>query len=676
MPSPILRPSRSRLRRAGLLVAALALAQAPPPVGAPVAVAQSATTGAIQGLVRDKASRAPLAGVTVVITGAGHSETTITEEDGSYRVTALPPGTYLVTFFFGDVTLERRGVVVSVGKTTPLIQAIDTARAVSENIVITDKPPTIDPSSTSQGITITQDYTKNIPVPGRTFGAVLGTAAGTQGTSGVSVSGSTSLNQPDVGMDAEAYARLADNPFQAVATAPRSTFSIDVDTASYANLRRFVRDGQAPPPDAIRAEELINYFTYADAAPRGDAPFAVTTELGESPWHPGFQVLRVALRSRSIAQADVPARNLVFLLDVSGSMDDPHKLPLLQQAMGLLVDQLRPNDQVAIVVYAGAEGVALPTTTGDHKPDIRAALAALAAGGSTNGAAGITRAYQLARASFLPGGINRVILCTDGDWNVGVTSEGGLTRLIEDERKHGVYLSVLGFGMGNLKDQTMEALADKGNGNYAYIDSLAEARKVLVEQAGATLVTVADDVKLQVEFNPAQIAGYRLIGYEDRLLADRDFTDDQKDAGELGAGHSVTALYELVPAGVAVPGPAADPLIYQAPAAATGADDLLTVKVRYKAPGQATSTPRSYRVRGTARPLARTSDDFRWSLAMAGLGALLRGNPERGAVSWADVSALARGAVGPDREGYRKDALAVIAGAQALAAPAPAAPTP
>lgn len=672
MSSSRFHPSTSRFRRAGLVALALAVAQALPPVGAPVAVAQSATTGAIQGQVRDKASRAPLAGVTVVITGA-ISATTITEEDGSYRVVDLLPGSYLVTFFYGDVTLERRGIVVAVGKVTPLFQTIDTAQATPETIVITDRPPAIDPTSTTQGITITQDYTKHIPVPGRTFGAVLGSAAGGQG--GVSFAGATSLDQRDVGMDAEAYARLSDNPFQAVAAAPRSTFSIDVDTAAYANLRRFVRDGAVPPPDAIRTEELINYFTYADAAPRGDAPFAVTTELGESPWHAGYQVLRVALRSKAIAQEDVPARNLVFLLDVSGSMDDPHKLPLLQQAMGLLVDQLRPQDQVAIVVYAGADGVALPTTTGEHKPDIRAALSALSAGGSTNGAAGITRAYELARAAFLPGGINRVILCTDGDWNVGVTSEGGLIRLIEDQRKQGVYLSVLGFGMGNLKDQTMEALADKGNGNYAYIDSLAEARKVLVEQAGATLVTVADDVKLQVEFNPAKIAGYRLIGYEDRLLADRDFADDQKDAGELGAGHSVTALYELVPAGVAVPGPAAEPLIYQAPAAATGAADLLTIKIRSKAPGKPTSTPRSYQVRGAARPLARTSDDFRWSLAMAGMGALLRGNPERGAVTWADVRALATGAVGPDREGYRKDALAVIAGAEALVAAA-ATPTP
>jgi len=671
---------RSRWIRAGVVAVALAVAVGPPLVDGPIAHAQSSTTGAIRGFVVDSKTGEPLAGATVVARSGSTSQTVITEADGSYLITSLPPGDYTLAIYYGDTVSERQ-IHVTIGKLAFAKVKFVVAPA-AEVIEIISRAPVIDPGSTHTGVTITSDYTKNIPT-GRTFGAVLGTAAGSQGSpSGVTFSGATSVNNTFIGapvvggtfiaatideaFSTEAYARLRDNPFLPVATAPLSTFSIDVDTASYANLRRFVREGTRPPADAIRTEELLNYFRYADPLPTGATPFAVHTELGPSPWHAGMQVLRVALRSRAIADADVPARNLVFLLDVSGSMADPNKLPLLQQAMGLVVDQLRPKDQVAIVVYAGSEGVALPTTSGAHKPDIRAALAALESGGSTNGAAGIERAYQLARASFLSGGINRVILCTDGDFNVGVSSEGELTRLIEDQRKHGVYLSVLGFGMGNLKDSTMEALAKHGNGNYAYIDSLAEARKVLVTEGGATLVTAADDVKLQVEFNPARIAGYRLIGYEDRLLADRDFADDAKDAGELGAGHAVTALYELVPVGATVPGPAAEALKYQAPSATTASSELLTIKVRHKAPGGKTSALTSYPVSGAPLALARTSDDFRWSLAIAGFGMLLRDAPERGTVTWDAIEALAKGSVGVDTEGYRREALTVIAGARAL----------
>ncbi|MBP8806760.1 MAG: von Willebrand factor type A domain-containing protein [Kofleriaceae bacterium] len=683
-PEPIRRPHPFRQPgRAGrVALAALALAAGTlAPRGGPPTVEAQAATGSIAGVVRDRDTGEVLAGATVVITdAAGTIAPEITDEHGRYRVDGLRPGRYRVTVFYGDVQVERGEVIVTAGRVTKV--AVSVKAVSSEVITITASAPTIDPTTTTTGVTLTADYTKNPPV-GRTFGAALGAAAGTQGDSlGVSFSGATSaqstyvaqgINTPsgapgaDVAHHTEAYARLRDNPFHHVALAPRSTFSIDVDTASYANLRRFVREATPIPADAIRTEELINYFRYRDPEPTGPTPFAVTTELAASPWHPGFQLLRVALRTRPIVKDQVLPRNLVFLLDVSGSMESPEKLPLLVQSMGLLVDNLRPQDQVAIVVYAGAEGVALPTTSGADKAAIRAALANLAAGGSTNGGAGITRAYALARASFLTGGVNRVILCTDGDFNVGTTSEGELTRLIEDERKHGVYLSVLGFGMGNLKDSTLEALARDGNGNYAYIDSLAEARKVLIAEGGATLVTVADDVKLQVEFNPAQVAGYRLIGYEDRLLADRDFADDAKDAGELGAGHSVTALYELVPVGATVPGPAVEPLTYQTPAAATGSRELLTINVRYKRPGAKTSTLSRHAVAGAPRALSDTSDDFRWSAAMAGLGMLLRGAPDRGAVTWAEVAALAKGAVGPDPEGYRKDALAVIAGAEALA---------
>ena len=628
--------------------------------------------GSIVGVVKDKASGEALAGVTVLATmpGSRHTFTAISDDTGAYRFDGLPPGEYTLTFYYGEATTERPHVLVATGKVTMAHVALDSTRAMEE-VIIVDHAPIVDQRSTRTGITITQDYTTNIPT-GRTFGGVLGAAPGAQGSSvGVSFSGATSIattygGTADLGSNTEAYARLDDNPFLRVAQAPLSTFSIDVDTASYANTRRFLRAGTLPPQDAVRVEELLNYFRYDFPAPTGKAPFSVTTEVGPSPWHDRFQVVRIGLQSAPIADAAVPARNLVFLLDVSGSMTDTNKLPLLRQAMNLLVDQLRPQDQISIVVYAGAEGLALPTTSGRSKDAIRGALAGLEAGGSTNGGAGIELAYQMAQASFIAGGINRVVLCTDGDFNVGTTSEGALTRLIEAKRKHGVDLTVLGFGMGNVKDSTMEALADKGNGNYAYIDSLDEARKVLVKEAGATLVTVAKDVKLQVELNPAMVAGYRLIGYEDRLLADRDFADDKKDAGELGAGHAVTALYEIVPVGVEVPAPAGEQLTYQKPTAATGSTELMTVKVRYQPPGRDTSQLLSFPVAGAAPTMASTSNDFRWALAIAGYGMLLRDSPERGTVSWAQVAALARGAVGPDREGYRAAALGLIATASKL----------
>jgi Ca-activated chloride channel family protein len=340
----------------------------------------------------------------------------------------------------------------------------------------------------------------------------------------------------------------------------------------------------------------------------------------------------------------------------------PNKLPLVKRAMNLLVENMRDNDRVAIAVYAGASGMALPSTSGKDKDTIRQAIANLEAGGSTNGAAGIKLAYDVAQKHFIKGGINRVILATDGDFNVGTTSEGDLTRLIEDKREHGVFLSVLGFGMGNLKDSTMEKLADRGNGNYAYIDTIEEARKVLVKEAGATLVTVAKDVKLQIELNPATVAGYRLIGYENRLMRDEDFNDDKKDAGDIGAGHSVTALYEIVPAGVEVPGGKVDQLKYQTKGQVTNANasELMTVKVRYKAPDGAQSKLLSQPVKADKAELAKTSNDFRWAAAVAGFGMMLRDSKDRGNLSWAQVTSLAEGAKGTDVEGYRRQMIEMV----------------
>ncbi|HET7292635.1 MAG TPA: von Willebrand factor type A domain-containing protein [Vicinamibacteria bacterium] len=467
--------------------------------------------------------------------------------------------------------------------------------------------------------------------------------------------------------DTEAYDRVHENGFLGATTNPLSTFSIDVDTASYSNVRRFLAGGRLPPKDAVRTEELLNYFRYAYPEPKGDAPFSVTTELGPCPWTPAHRLLRIGLRGRAIDQARVPPRNLVFLLDVSGSMMPPNKLPLLKSALGLLVDQLRPQDRVAVVVYAGAAGLVLPPTPGDRKGEIREALSALEAGGSTAGGAGIQLAYGVASEAFVPDGINRVILATDGDFNVGITSQGDLLRLIEGKRKSGVFLSVLGFGDGNLKDSTMEKLADSGDGNYAYIDSIAEARKVLVAEAGATLVTVAKDVKIQVEWNPARVAAYRLIGYENRMLRAEDFNDDRKDAGEIGAGHTVTALYEVAPAGVAVALPSVDPLKYQAAPLATArsaSDELATVKLRYKEPDGDASRLLSAAVNDAGRRPA--SADLRFAAAVVEFGMLLRESEHRGAASFEQALELARAGLGDDPSGLRAEFVSLVKTAQGL----------
>lgn len=369
----------------------------------------------------------------------------------------------------------------------------------------------------------------------------------------------------DIINNGESYSGIAESPFLQVLRDPLSTFSIDVDTASYSNVRRYLQGGSLPPRDAVRVEELINYFDYDYPLPTGDHPFSVNVEVAECPWEPQHRLARIGIKGMEFDDRTQPAANLVFLIDVSGSMNQPNKLPLVQESLGLLVNNLRRNDTVAIVVYAGASGLVLPPTNGGNRADILDAIARLQAGGSTNGGAGIQLAYDTAIQHFVEGGVNRVILATDGDFNVGVQNREELQRLIEVKAKSGVFLSVLGYGMGNLKDGTLEMLADKGNGNYAYIDTINEAQKVLVDQMGGTLVTIAKDVKIQVEFNPAQVGSYRLIGYENRMLAAQDFNDDRKDAGEIGAGHTVTALYEIVPAGLAPPedAPSIDPLKYQ-----------------------------------------------------------------------------------------------------------------
>lgn len=447
------------------------------------------------------------------------------------------------------------------------------------------------------------------------------------------------------------YSRILENPFLAALDHPLSTFSIDVDTASYAKVRRYLLEaGEMPPPDAVRIEELINYFDYDYAPPEDDAPFAAHVEVTACPWQLKHRLVRIGLKGREISAAARPAANLVFLLDVSGSMEPEDKLPRVRRAMRMLVEQLRENDRVAIVVYAAQSGVVLPSTTGFEKDRILAALDSLHAGGGTNGGDGIRLAYDIAQKNFQKDGVNRVILCTDGDFNVGTTSNAELERLIEERAKSGVFLTVLGFGMGNHNDELMEKLADKGNGNYGYVDSEAEARKLLVEQAGGTLVTIAKDVKLQLEFNPRLVGAYRLIGYEDRLLAAEDFNNDQKDAGEIGAGHTVTALYELIPAGQPVAVPPVDELKYQRPASLTeaaGGDELLMLKLKYKRPdGSQSLAPVVCTVHDAGQPFGAASADTQFAAAVAGFGLLLRDSQYKGDLTYDAVIEIASQAVG------------------------------
>ncbi len=477
--------------------------------------------------------------------------------------------------------------------------------------------------------------------------------------------------EADDGPARDAYRAYTENPFLRVQDQPKSTFSVDVDTASYSNVRRFLNEGRLPPGAAVRVEELLNYFPYDYEAPlqAGDRPFSVTTEVGPAPWRPEHRLVHIGLQAPEVMEGEMPPRNLVFLLDVSGSMNNPDKLPLLKTAMSLLVETLTDNDRVAIVVYAGAAGVVLEPTSGHEQAAILAAIERLRSGGSTAGGAGIRLAYELARRNFVEGGINRVILGTDGDFNVGTSSEGELRELVEKERKSGVFLTVLGFGRGNLADDRMETLADHGNGNYAYIDSVAEAKKVLVREAGGTLITVAKDVKIQVEFNPAEVAGYRLIGYENRVLANRDFADDTKDAGDIGGGHSVTALYEVVPAGVRVPNVDDEELKYQTPNRLTEAarsGELMTVRLRWKQPTGSKSDLSETPVIDRGKDLGRTSDDFRWSAAVAAWGMGLEGSTHLGGWSLSATQEIAAGAVGDDPGGYRAEALRLMEKTRAL----------
>jgi Ca-activated chloride channel family protein len=624
------------------LIAALVVSAV---VAAFAGIAAQSNLGHIRGVIKDSAG-AVLPGVSVRLSRRGEADrTTVTGAKGEFSFRGLAPGRYSVSAALRGFTPATVWSDVQPGRTVTLALSLAAAN-VAESTRVVDKPKTAEPASTFE-------MRSALPLAAGAAGGIVGGLA------------SPPPWAPSAAFNTEAYDRIIDNQWTEVARKPLSTFSTDVDTASYANVRRFLNQGQAPPKDAVRIEELVNYFSFNYAEPRGNLPIAVTTAIGECPWDARHRLALVGIQARRIDASHIPPRNLVFLIDVSGSMQDQRKLPLVKASLAMLAPNLTDKDRVAMVVYAGSTGLVLPSTSGGDTATILDAVRRLEAGGSTNGGQGLMLAYKVAQEQFIAGGVNRVILATDGDFNVGVTDQGSLLRLVEEKRQGGVALSVLGFGMGNVKDSTMEKLADAGNGNYSYIDSLDEAQKVLVEQAGGTLVTVAKDEKLQVEFNPRAVAAYRLIGYENRLLQDQDFNDDKKDAGDMGAGHSVTALYELIPAGQPIDVPSIDPLKYQQTGALSSAarsGEAMTVKVRYKE----RDADKSALITAVVSGDAQGSPQLGFAAAVAEFGMLLRDSEFKGSSSFRDALALAQRHKGDDAHGHRAEFIRLIGVAEGV----------
>jgi Ca-activated chloride channel homolog len=473
-----------------------------------------------------------------------------------------------------------------------------------------------------------------------------------------------SLSRQHTEHNTESYNKIDDNPYKNVATSPLSTMSIDVDRAAYSNVRRYITKGSLPPAGAVRIEEMINYFSYDYPSPKGNNPFSITTEYTDCPWNKDHKLVHIGLKGMEVEMLNAPANNLVFLIDVSGSMNSSDKLQLLKSGLYLLVDQLRDEDKVAIVVYAGSAGLVLPSTNGNEKDKIKDVIEQLRSGGSTAGGAGIKLAYKIALENYMEGGNNRVILATDGDFNIGVSSDADMISLIEEKRNDNIFLSVLGFGTGNLKDSKMEQVADKGNGNYSYIDNILEAKKVLVKEFGGTLITIAKDVKVQAEFNPAHVKGYRLVGYVNRQMANEDFNDDTKDAGELGSGHTVTVLYEIIPAGSSETIGSIDSLKYQNALTPDVSDktqnEILTVKFRYKKPKEDESTLMTHVLIDEKTPFRNVSNNCQFASAVAAFGMLLRDSEFKGDASYQSVIKQARDSKGQDHDGYRAEFIRLV----------------
>ncbi|WP_153795933.1 vWA domain-containing protein [Foetidibacter luteolus] len=607
----------------------------------------------INGIVTDAFGK-PVTGASIQIKGTRNG--TITDTAGFFSITVPDENAILI---ISALSFNVQEIAIA-GKTN-ITAVMQPATALLEEVVITGYSQSL--QGKVAGVTIRGART--------TFAKRKGQYAPVEkkdydGAYDEDVSWRYSNN-----FNTESYDHITENPYLKVNDNPLSTFSIDVDAASYSNVRRFINEGQLPPAGAVRIEEMINYFSYEYPQPKDEEPFSVNTEISTAPWNAKHKLVLIGLQGKKIPYDNLPASNLVFLVDVSGSMQDDRKLPLVQASLKLLADQLRPQDKVSIVVYAGNAGLVLPATSGANKTAIKDAVDKLEAGGSTAGGEGIKLAYKVAKQNFAKGGNNRVILCTDGDFNVGISSDDALERLIEEERKSGIFLTVLGYGMGNYQDSKMQKLADKGNGNHAYIDGLNEAKKVLVNEFGGTLFTIAKDVKLQVEFNPTKVQAYRLIGYENRMLAKEDFNNDKKDAGDMGSGHTVTALYEVIPVGVKDEAlDSVDALRYQKTpskqVAANYGNEIMNIKLRYKKPDGEVSKLLEHPLMDNLQDFMSTTSNFRFAAAVAEFGMLLRNSKYKGDGSFKLVTSLAKNAIGDDAQGYRREFLQMVENAALL----------
>src|SRR4051812_6164304 len=643
MRRPLLWTVRRTASFTPLLLLFLASTAAAPTITSP-------KTGRITGHVRDQGG-APLANAQVFVVGTALNA--LTDPKGAYTIPEVPEGSIQLRAAIIGYRSVQAGIAVRTGRTTVHDFVLEATPAPIEELTV--GPTNAAPERAAVAGGVAQG--------GKVERREKDGADAKVFTNALPVEPWRQQQEPG---NTEAYARIEDNRFLTASANPLSTFSIDVDAASYSNVRRFLSQGALPPADAVRLEELVNYFSYTYPDHTGCHPFAVSTDVGSCPWDADHRLVRIGLQAKHVATRDLPPSNLVFLIDVSGSMQSEDKLPLLKQAFRALVQELRPEDRVAIVVYAGAAGLVLPSTSGADKPAILEAIDRLEAGGSTAGGAGLRLAYDVARENYLPEGNNRLILATDGDFKVGLSSDAEMIRLVETRRGEGTFLTVLGFGTGNLKDTRMEQMADKGNGHYAYIDNFREAHKVFVREFGGTLFTVAKDVKIQVEFNPARVQAYRLLGYENRVLAKEDFADDKKDAGEIGAGHAVTALYEVVPVGAPAVAVAGDSLTYQQVTLKPGAsrsNDLLTVRLRYK-------DPTGTRSRLLSTPVVdegeRGTPDLRFASAVAAFAMVLRNSEYRGSADYNLVLTLARESRGKDEEGYRQEFISMVERARSL----------
>jgi Ca-activated chloride channel homolog len=646
--------------------------------------------GKLIGKILDSSTGEPLIGANVILMGTSMGAPT--DIDGEFIITHVPEGRYtLLVSMIGYQKQSLENIFVPSDSTRRLDVRIAPSAIAAQEVVVTAQMRGQNAAMNQQVRSdriiniVSEEKIKQLPDANSAdaIGRLPGASANRSGTEAssvvlrglssqygnVAITGSGSPSASQQPFNTEEYNKIDENEFKDALTNPLSTFSIDVDAASYSNVRRFIQDGQLPPHDAVRIEELINYFKYDYPQPSGRHPFSVNTEVSRCPWNSSNSLLLVGLQGKTVDAEELPSSNLVFLIDVSGSMSAPNKLPLVKAAFRVLVRQLRAQDRVAIVVYAGNAGLVLPSTRGSEKGRILDAIESLESGGSTAGGQGIKLAYDIARQNFFEDGNNRVILATDGDFNVGISSEGELLRLIEEERRDNIFLSVLGFGTGNYKDSKMEQLADHGNGNYAYIDDIQEARKVLGEQMAGTLYAIAKDVKIQVEFNPAVVKSYRLIGYENRLLNKEDFHDDKKDAGELGSGHTVTALYELVLNSETSDMHTTESLKYQSTRIKPESfrtDELLTVQLRYKLPDETVSKLMTTPVKNEIEHLADASNNLRFASAVAMFGMILRDSKNRANADYDLVVKYAKDSRGKDEEGYRAEFMKLVKTCQAL----------